>query len=302
MSIELLDEREVGAAELARVEAGAVEAITRAEIDSQVATAKKYPRTYKRFLTDAQGMIAASPTIAEKCRYILPARKGSREPIQGPSVRMAEIVAACWGNLRIVGRIVADDGVFLTAQGMCLDLERNVGYSVEVKRSVRGRDGRRFSDDMVKVTGNAAIAIATRNATFKVVPRSFVQELEDYSIQVARGDERSLPDRASRAIQHFMSKGATDQRIFAALGVQGFVDLTLDHLDILNGYRVSLAEGMATIDELFPAPEVAQPAGKGAAALAKRLAAAKAPEQAEPVPAEDLSQEDLRATEGGNDD
>lgn len=257
----------------------ALEAVTRAEVDIQIATAKRFPRSIERFIQEAKGMVSLDPDLAAQCTYLLPARKGGRDnqPITGPSVRLAEIAAACYGNLRVVGRITDDDGKLVTAQAVAIDLERNVGYSVEVRRGVVTREGRRFGDDMVKVACNAAISIATRNATFKVIPRAFISLIEDEAARVARGDVRSLPERMERAIGYFMGKGVSEERIYAALGIQGPGDMTLDLLARLNGFKVSINEGHASLEEIFPKAQADfGPAAQGstkAETLANRLKA-----------------------------
>ena len=287
-----------GSNELAEIEGGelidlrdqptALEAITRAEVDIQIATAKRYPRSIQRFMQEAKAMVSLDPDLAAQCTYVLPARKGSRDnqPVTGPSVRLAEIAAATYGNLRVVGRITDDDGKTITAQAVAIDLERNVGYSVEVRRGVTTREGRRYGDDMVKVTCNAAIAIATRNATFKVIPRAFVNLIEDEAQRVARGDVRTLPERTERAVHYFVGKGISEERIYAALGITGPGDMTLDLLAQLNGFKVSLNEGHTTLDELFPmaAPAaVVAPGATKAETLASRL---KAESKGKPEPPE----------------
>jgi len=262
-----------------RAAPSALEAVTRAEIDRQIATAKAFPRSVTRFLNEAKSIVAADPDLAAQCTFYLPGRGGKKDqPITGPSVRLAEIVALCWGNLRIVGRISDDDGRFLTAQAIAMDLEKNVGYTIEVQRGVTNRDGRRYSDDMIRTTGNAAISIATRNATFKVVPRAFVNLIEEEAQRVARGDVKSLPDRTARAVSWFSGKGITEERVFAALGIGGPADMTLDLLVRLQGLKTALTDGQATADEVFPVPgaiggPAAAEAGGGSRseALANRL-------------------------------
>jgi hypothetical protein len=250
----------------------ALEAITRAEVDIQISTAKRFPRSVNKFLQESKAMVAIDPDLAAQCTYVLPARKGGRDnqPITGPSVRLAEITAACWGNLRIVGRITDDDGKMVTAQAVAMDLERNVGYSVEVKRGITTRDGRRFGDDMVKVTCQAAISIATRNATFKVIPKAFVNLIEDEAARVAKGDVKTLPERTARAVGYFVGRGVSEERIFDALAIQGPADMTLDLLAKLNGFKVAINEGHATLDEVFPVTQ-AEPAGPPPKSLADKI-------------------------------
>lgn len=282
-------------------EATSMEALARAEIDIQVATAKRHPRSFERFLRQAQSMISVSPQVAETCRYVLPARKGSNERISGPSVRMAEIAASSWGNLRIVGRIVAEEAEQVVAQGVCHDLESNVAYAVEVRRRITTRTGQRYSSDMINTTANAAIAIATRNATLKVIPKSFIQVLEDHAIAVARGDEKTLPQRVDAAIGLLASKGIGEAKVFKTLGITGRADMSVDHLLTLRGYIQATRDGHATLEEIFADPEQpTAPKAKGSAALAERLAATPAAPSAHVAIVEPSGQ--IRDTEGGNDD
>ncbi len=278
----------------------ALESITRAEIDVQVATAKKYPRSMTKFMSEAKGMVALDPDLAAQCTFVLPTRKKNDDgtdggPITGPSVRLAEMLAICWGNLRITGRITDDDGKFITAQAVALDLERNVGYAVEVKRGVtfspkaRYNAGARYTDDMIKTTCNAAIAIVTRNATFKVIPRAFVNMVQEEAQRVATGDVKTLPERTHAALGWFAGKGIREDRVFTALGIGGPADMTLDKLMTLHGYRTAVKEGLTTLDEIFatPKPPDAAPApGESkSAALAERIAPKGKRGKAEPAPA-----------------
>ena len=156
--------------QLEHVAPDALAVMERASIDSQVSTAKKYPRSLSMVKAKMLSFATLDQETAAGCFFTLPARKAGDKPIQGPSIRMAEIALATYQNLRAGARVIADDGKVITAQGVCHDLENNVCISVEVKRRVTTREGRRYSDDMVVMTGNAACSIALRNATFRVVP------------------------------------------------------------------------------------------------------------------------------------
>jgi hypothetical protein len=256
----------------------ALQSVTRAELEAMMARAERHPRSPERFLRDARGMVSVSPEVAAQCRYRLPARKGGGgQAIEGPSVRLAEIVACAWTNLAVIGRVIDDDGKTVTAQGVAIDLERNLRYAVEVRRGVCSRDGRRFSQDMVNVSCNAAIAIATRNATFKAVPRALVRVIEDEADAVARGDVKTLPDRIGRALAWFAGRGVSEADVFRTLGVAGAADLTVDHLLALNGYRTAIGEGHASAEEVFappkpgPAPEPPAQGQGRAAELGERI-------------------------------
>ena len=69
-------------------------ALSKAEIDLQIATAKTYPRSLKDFQAGALQMVCYSQEAAEKMYYKLPrkTKEGKIKIIEDPSVRFAEIV------------------------------------------------------------------------------------------------------------------------------------------------------------------------------------------------------------------
>ncbi len=90
------------------ISGNALELMQRAEIDMQVSTAKKYPRPDPSAIKKKMESFATmDEETAESCFYSLP-RDG--KTIQGPSVRLAEIAVACYGNLRAASRVIANDG------------------------------------------------------------------------------------------------------------------------------------------------------------------------------------------------
>ena len=110
------------AQEIITAEAGTVALLNKSEIDMQVATAHKYPRSVKRFRDETLAMVTLNENVAQECIYSLP-RDGKN--IEGPSARFAEVVASAWGNSRAGARVVSDVGDFVTAQGVFHDLERS---------------------------------------------------------------------------------------------------------------------------------------------------------------------------------
>ncbi len=144
-----------------------LELIQRAEIDLQISTAKKYPRDLARVKSKMISFATLDEETAESCFYTLP-RDG--KTIQGPTVRLAEIAVACYTNLRAASRIISNDGRVITSQAACHDLENNTLISVEVQRRITTKQGKTYSEEMQVTAGNAANAIAFRNAVFKVVP------------------------------------------------------------------------------------------------------------------------------------
>ncbi len=233
------------------VESGTVAVLNRSEIEQQVTTAHKFPRSIKRFRQEALQMVTLNESVAESCIYALP--RGNKT-IEGPSARFAEVVASAWGNCRAGARVVSDAGDFITAQGVFYDCERNVGLTYEVQRRITDSKGKRYNADMIGVTGNAASSIALRNAILKGVPKAFWDDMYQAARAVVMGDFSTLANRRADALKALVAFGVTQEQVFAKLGVEGSADITLDHLVVLRGLITAIKEGDTTPEQAF-APE-----------------------------------------------
>lgn len=255
------------------VETSALEQMERAQIDVQITTAKRYPRQLAAVKQAMLSFATLDQDTAASCFFTLPARKGGDgKPIQGPSIRMAEIALSTYGNIRAGARVIADDGKMLTIQGVCHDLQTNVCVTVETKRRVTSKDGRRFSEDMIVMTGNAGCSIALRNAVFRVVPLALVKPIYEQAKKTAVGDAKTLVQRRADALGHFSKMGVPKEKVFAALQVKGLEDINLEHLEVLLGYANAIKDGETSIDEVFnPRPEASAPLSGAAAGMAAAL-------------------------------
>src|SRR3990167_5006419 len=220
-------------------------------VDIQVATAKRYPRSISKAIKSATEMACLTQDIAESCIYAIP--RGGKT-IDGPSVRLAEIVATCWGNLRVEAQPLDEGSSFVEAAATAWDLEANLAVRVMTKRRILDKNGKRYNDDMIGVTANAAVSIALRNAVFRVVPRSVIETVYQSARQAAGGTQRTLAARRDRALASFAKMGVGADRIFARLGKQGIEDVGLDDLALLFALHNQIREGDASIDDVFPAP------------------------------------------------
>lgn len=248
------------------VETGTIALLNRSEVDAQIATAHRFPRSIKNFLNEARELATLNETIASECTYAVP-RDG--KVIEGPSARFAEIVLSAWSNSRSGARIVDIGPNFITAQGVCHDLQRNVAVTFEVQRRITNRQGKRFNDDMIVVTGNAASSIALRNAILKVIPKAFWSDVWEEARRVARGDFKTLANRRADALKVLQGYGVKAEQVFALFQVKGAEDITLDHLVQLRGIVTALKEGDITPEEAFkvaaPPPPPPPPAPKSSA-------------------------------------
>lgn len=238
----------------------ALMALNKSEIDMQIVTAKRFPRSIKQFKSNAMELACLDEETAASMFYVLP-RSGKK--IEGPSARLAEVVGSSWGNLRYGSRIVSTDDKFITAQGSCFDLEKNIAVQVEVKRRITDKNGRRYNDDMIQVTGNAAMSVALRNAIFKIVPFALVKSVYENAKLTSIGKADSMQDRRQRAVDWFVKAGASQEQVLQAIERKGVDDITVDDLVTLTGLRTAIKDGESTIEEaLGPKPDTKAKARK----------------------------------------
>lgn len=246
----------------------ALMAFSRAEIDTQITTAKAYRRSIEIFQKNTMTMATLDQETAQTMFYALP-RAG--KTIKGPSVRMAEVVACNWGNLRSGARVVSIDDSFVTAQGTCHDLETNNAVSYECKRRITNKKGERFNDDMIQTTGNAACAIALREAIFKVVPRSLFKKIYEKAQLVAIGEARSMVQLRQDWFAYFSKMGVTKEQVLRVLERHGENDVTMEDLAVLTGLSTALKDGDATVEGTFGLRDDQQPKKAAASALKDKL-------------------------------
>lgn len=223
-------------------------AVDRAAIDAQVATAKQYPRSVTQSLREALSLATLDEETAASMLYAV---KRGGKVLEGPSVRLAEIFIYAWGNMRAETDIVGEDMKTVTTMGTCIDLEKNVAVRTRVKRRITDKNGRKFNDDMVVTTGNAASSIAFRNAVFKVIPRALVMRVYREARQASLGKAGTMTQKRQNAVAWFMKAGATEAQVFSLLSVKGMDDIGEDQLIQLRALRNTLEAGEQSIEDML---------------------------------------------------
>lgn len=239
----------------------------RANIDIQVSTAKQYPRSISRCANNAVAIATMDKDTAQSCGYALP--RGGK-PITGPSVHLAKIIAQQYGNLRAEAKVVEITDKQVVSRGTAWDLENNYAVSFEVRRSIVGKNGNRFSDDMITVTGNAANSIAYRNAIFGIVPKSITDKAYKAAQHLITGDlsdEEKLIKRRGGAIKHFIDTyGITEEEVIKLCGKHTVNQIQADEIALLLGFAQSLKDGDTTVEELMAPFRKGKAKTKGASA------------------------------------
>jgi hypothetical protein len=255
------------------IPAGAIAQIEQAQIDTQIATARRYPRNIAKVKAQMLAIATLDEETAAACSYAIP-RAG--KVITGPSVRLAEIALSAFSNVRAATRILSvhtGENPHAIVQAVCHDLENNVVFAVEKRRRITPKrdystNGHKpVDDDDIQLAVNAGSAIAFRDAVFKVVPGALVKPVMEAAKKVAVGDARSFSANRDKILARLRQMGVQDERIFAVIGVTKADVITGDQLETLIGLGTAIKDGTVTIEEAFPpvvreakAPVFRQPA------------------------------------------
>lgn len=239
----------------------ALASITEGEISVQCATAHNFPRSLALFEKRASDMVSQDEETAASCLYSRPVGKdqrGKQKYAEGMSIRMAEIVGAAYGNLRVGAMLIEQTPRQVKARGFAHDLESNFASTSEVVEATVDRDGRPYSERMAVVVAKVALAKARRDAIFQVVPRALCKTLEDLARKTAIGDAATLSKRRGLVVEWIGKLGIPEARVFSAISVKGIEDVGLKELELLTGLKTAIKEGDSTIEEAFP-PESQKP-------------------------------------------
>ncbi len=232
------------------------------EIDVQVATARRFPRRKdKDIALKIMDRAVLSPEIAKECIYSVPRDNKS---IIGPSIRFAEIVRSCYGNIRVASRFVridSDDKMrqAVVVEAVAMDVELNDAALTQVRRSIMtsakdGRIPRPFSVDMIATTIQAALSIVERNAILKLVPKALWIDAQAKVLEVVRGTAETLAERRAKMLEAFKQMEVAPEELFAALGIESEAEIGLNDMPRLTGMWTALRDGEAAESVLGMAP------------------------------------------------
>jgi hypothetical protein len=231
-----------------------MDGIERASIDIQVSTAKQYPRSISTFLNNCIGAATIDRETAESLFYSVPVGKdgNGQKFVKGPSIRLAELVAAFYKNLRYQTDIIGQDGKGVTARAIVFDLENNTARSITHTESIIDKYGKPYSDRQQERIKDVAQSKALRKALFTVVPMALVKPIILAAERVIAGDAKGIEERRKALVAWLDSLKIDKKRVWNAMGVAGIADLTPEHIIELGGIYNAIKNGDTTVDDAFP--------------------------------------------------
>lgn len=222
------------------------------EVKGQIFMAKSYPRNYfeaeKRILDACR-----RPSLATTATY---AYKRGSSKVEGPSIRLAEVLAQNWGNLSYgIQELEQRDGESV-AKAFCWDLETNVRqekiFTVKHVRSARGSLTKLTEprDIYERVASDGARRL--RACILGVIPGDVVEMAVDQCrLTLAGQSDKPLKDRISGALSHFKENyGVTQEMIEEHFGYSASSFSEFD-LAQLTSIRNSLKDNMSKVEDWF---------------------------------------------------
>lgn len=215
-------------------------------IKERTEIAKENRRDVPSILEEIRTLATLSSETALSCFYVV-FDKTTNKPFTGISVRFAELIASCWGNIHTGAKIMKNNGMSVTVQGFVHDFEKNAVFTVEVQRSLA-----RMSAEKSMQATNAASSIAFRNAIFKAIPAAvtanITKEVKQYIVENIDG--KNLIDEL---LAYFKSKGVSDLEVKKLIEP---ISVHSEQVFLLIGLRNAIEEGDTTIEEVFDKPMV----------------------------------------------
>lgn len=217
--------------------------IARAEIESSIIIARKFPRDQSQAFANLM-LSCKRPSFADGVEYSFP-RGGSQ--ITGPSVKVAREAARVWGNIRHGLQIVREDEDNRQIRGFAWDLETNTKVEAEMefkKLIFRRKDGWVKPDerDLRELT-NKHGAILVRNCLLQVLPPDLIEDACHESRATMQNRDAEDPEGArKRLIMAFGSLNINPKMLSKYLG-HPVDELQPDGVEELRGIYASIKDG-----------------------------------------------------------
>lgn len=232
--------------------------VAKAELDTQIATAKAYPRDVKRAIQEAIDYATIDEETAAGCFYALPRKDkdGNKVAIEGDSIRLAEIIRCAWQHMHTQTRIVEVAEKYITTEAVCWDLQSNNKHIATDRISIwfgekGGKGGYRANNDMQIMLAKASQAKALRNAIFQVVPKGLVKVVSTATKKFAIGGSENLTVKVTKAVNKLVKMGLNKEEMLAYFEKTSLNDFTEDDYLALIGIGTALKDGLIKPEEVF---------------------------------------------------
>lgn len=224
-----------------------------AEAQGALVVAQRFPRdpfrAYERVLNACK-----RPGLAESAFYSFP-RSG--QTVSGPTIRLAEELARCWGNIAFGMRELSNRDGVSEIEAYAWDLETNT-KSVQVFTVRHIRDTRNGAKDLtdqrdIYELGANMGSRRLRARILAILPDDLVSAaVAECKHTLAKGGGEPMPDRIRRTVANFSALGVSVAMLETYLS-HPMDATTPDELADLYGVFKALRDGQAKVSDYFGA-------------------------------------------------
>lgn len=257
----------------------------RAEIESAIIVAKKFPRNEAEAFQELM-KACSRPSFAEDATYSFP--RGDKE-VSGPSVNLAREAGRIFGNIRFGLYIVREDEESILVRGWAWDIQRNtkVEHDDSFKKLIQ-RKGKGWvipDERDLRELVNRRGAILVRNSLLQIMPKDLIQDALYQCSKTLEQKADEDPDATrKRLLVDFSRINVSVEQLEQKLG-HAFSQASSKELAELRGICNSILNGNSTWSEYVQGPDTSSPADANKEKLAAAQEALKQ-QQAKPAPAE----------------
>lgn len=221
------------------------------EAQGKLLLAKRFPRdealAYSKIMTSC-----SRPTLAASGEYAYP-RGG--QTVSGPSIRLAEELARCWGNIEYGIRELSRQEGNSEMEAYAWDLETNTYSSQKFTvRHLRDKNGGAqvltAERDIYEITANMG-GRRLRARLLAILPPDLVEAAVNQCRKTLAGDNSiPLADRIRALVDAFSALGVTEKHLRAYLN-KSLDEILPDEMATLRGVYNSIKNGQAGVADFF---------------------------------------------------
>lgn len=249
------------------------------EVQAMLVIAKRFPRDQMAAM-DRVLQACTRPTLAEGALYSY--NKGGSD-VTGPSIRLAEAIAQCWGNLQFGIRELSQSNGESTVEAFAWDTETNtrqvkVFQVPHIRFSRRGAQRLEDPRDVYELIANQG-ARRLRACILGVIPGDVVEGAVKQCETTLTTTADTSPDSVKKMIDAFATFGVTKEHIEKS--IQRRADTITPALMVrMKKIYASLRDGMSSPSDWFEGAESNRAAPTGDTEQKAQAAAKAAQEKA----------------------
>lgn len=228
-----------------------------AEAQGKLVIAKRFPRdevsAYAKAMETCQ-----RPSMAEKAFYSFP--RGD-QTVEGPTIRFAEELARCWGNIDYGIKELSQDTGKSEMQAYAWDLETNAQSVQNFTNPHQREQGKKMvtltsQRDIYENNANMATR-RLRSRILAILPSWFVEDaIAECKRTIAGKNDTPLIDRVKKMVVQFAKLGVNLEQLEHRLGRKIDTMTSDDFVEYLGIFN-AVKQGESKVADWFEAPKEA---------------------------------------------